>query len=222
MIMGVGVIAEKESGAAEDLVTRRGLYGDNEREMLRGFAAAMSQPKPSSNPAPPTQANSAVIMGLEPTKIGNSMLAAAETKSSDVDWFSMARFSGVEALSQLSRGGGSDSGSKSTSSGASFIEQLSNLHAKHADRDVALEFTARHIMAKCGAILMIAADSMELDGKSPGAYGLDSMIGVELRNWLFKELGLNIAFQDLLATTLTFRGLAVLVLDVHGIATVPR
>jgi acyl carrier protein len=72
-------------------------------------------------------------------------------------------------------------------------------------------------MAKCSAILMFPIESMEFDCKSPGAYGLDSMIGVELRNRLFKELGLNIAFQDLLATTLTFRALAAKVLEVHKI-----
>ncbi|KAK2596119.1 hypothetical protein QQS21_006466 [Conoideocrella luteorostrata] len=221
MILGVGVIAEKESGAAEDLVTRRGLYGDNEREMLRGFAAAMSQPKPSSSRLS-TQADAAVIMGLEPTKIGRSMQAASEAESADVDWFTTARFSAINALSRLLQGGSSSLRGDGSAGGASFIEKLSNLHAKHADPVVALEFTARHIIEKCSAILMTPTGSMELDGKSPGAYGLDSMIGVELRNWLFKELGLNIAFQDLLATTLTFRALAAMVLEVHGIAAVSK
>lgn len=217
MIMGVGVIAEKESQAAETLVSRRGLYGVNEREMLRGFAAAMSQPKPASSSELPTQANTAIIMGLEPTRIAKSMQTAGETENSDVDWFSSARFSTVKALAQFSSGGSSTGGQKKSNNGASFVEQLSNLHTKHADSVIALELTAHHIMAKCSAILMIPSESMELDGKSPGAYGLDSMIGVELRNWLFKELGLNIAFQDLLASTLTFRALAAMVLKVHNI-----
>jgi hypothetical protein len=64
---------------------------------------------------------------------------------------------------------------------------------------------------------MMSVEDFELEGPSIGAYGLDSMIGAELRNWLFKEFGLNIAFQDLLATTLTFKGLSMLILEGFGV-----
>ncbi|KAJ5617564.1 Acyl transferase/acyl hydrolase/lysophospholipase [Penicillium hordei] len=37
----------------------------------------------------------------------------------------------------------------------------------------------------------------------PCSYGVDSMIGAELRNWIFKELGLDISFQQLLGPSLT-------------------
>ncbi len=60
---------------------------------------------------------------------------------------------------------------------------------------------------------MIDLEDFELEGKSIRDYGLDSMIGAELRNWLFKELKLNIAFQELLSATLSFKGLAIRVLE---------
>ena len=46
-----------------------------------------------------------------------------------------------------------------------------------------------------------------------GSYGLDSMIGAEMRTWIFKEFGLDYPFQKLLAPTLTFRGLAQVVAE---------
>jgi len=59
--------------------------------------------------------------------------------------------------------------------------------------------------------LLIAAEDFDLDGPSVASYGLDSMIGAEMRNWLFKEFGLEVSFQDLLSPLLTFKGLAEMV-----------
>lgn len=43
------------------------------------------------------------------------------------------------------------------------------------------------------------------------------MIGVEMRTWIFKEFGLDYPFQKLLAPTLTFRGLAIVVAEKMGV-----
>ena len=67
---------------------------------------------------------------------------------------------------------------------------------------------ALHIMKRCPNILMTAVEDFDFDGKSIAAYGLDNMIGTELRNWLFKEFGLDMGFQTLLAPTLTFKVLS--------------
>lgn len=52
-------------------------------------------------------------------------------------------------------------------------------------------------MQRCAGILMLSVGDFALEGSSVGGYGLDSMIGAELRNWLFKTFGLNIPFQEL-------------------------
>ena len=80
-----------------------------------------------------------------------------------------------------------------------------------------IEAIALHIMKKCSSILMIAVEGFDLDGRSVAAYGLDSMIGAELRNWIFKEFGLDIGFQTLLAPTLTFKALSVMVGETLGV-----
>ncbi len=43
------------------------------------------------------------------------------------------------------------------------------------------------------------------------------MIGAELRNWLFKEFGLDMGFQTLLAPTLTFKALSMTVGETLGV-----
>ncbi|KAK7744551.1 Type I Iterative PKS [Cytospora paraplurivora] len=205
MVLGVGVVAESES--LEGQISRRGLYGADEREMLRSFAAAMSQPRPTpSTVSSIDQNHSAIIMGLEPARLGASLAAAANDELSDVSWFQDdARFTSLQSWVRATSG---ILGSKDavTSAGA-FIPQLYAIANKEGYAR-ALDITSAHIVHKCSAILLVPVDSFELDGKSVGAHGLDSMIGVELRNWLFKELRLNIPFQELLATTMTFRGLS--------------
>ncbi|KAJ5214139.1 hypothetical protein N7449_001308 [Penicillium cf. viridicatum] len=63
----------------------------------------------------------------------------------------------------------------------------------------------------------MSVEDFALEGSSVRGYGLDSMIGAELRNWLFKTFGLNIPFQELLSTALTFKGLSLLVLGALGV-----
>jgi len=47
------------------------------------------------------------------------------------------------------------------------------------------------------------------------------MIGAELRNWIFKELGLDIPFQQLLSPTLTIAKFAIEVCAKQGIMGEP-
>lgn len=48
-------------------------------------------------------------------------------------------------------------------------------------------------------------------------YGLDSMIGAELRNWIFKEYALDIPFQQLLGPTLMIKKFAIRVCANQGV-----
>lgn len=64
---------------------------------------------------------------------------------------------------------------------------------------------------------MLPEESFDINNKSVASYGLDSMIGAELRSWLFKEFGLDIGFQTLLGQTLTFTALANMVAEELGL-----
>lgn len=71
------------------------------------------------------------------------------------------------------------------------------IQAVHAVRE--------HFIAKLGRTLMLDIDEFEGNSRSIASYGVDIMIGAELRNWIFKELelGLNISFQQPLDSSLT-------------------
>jgi len=166
------------------------------------------------------QMDAAIVLGLDPTKLAGTWAAAeAEDMAVETSWMSDdARFSHLRQISDAVLGKDeSGGGAKKSGGGGGFAEQVADAHAS-GGFEAALVVTAGCIMTKCGSVLMLPADGFELDGRSVASYGLDSMVGAELRNWLFKELGLNIAFQDLLATTLSFRGLSKLVLDGFGIS----
>ena len=211
MVLGVGVVAENDF--LEDKIGRRGLYGVDEREMLRGFEAAMSQPTPSS-PSSVTHANSTIVMGLDPSRLAAALTAAAGADT-DIDWSLDPRFAQLQPLISAAAGG-AESTSGADGSGASFADQIIAT-ATSVGYEAAVQMAGKHIMAKCGSILILPADQFEFEGgRSVSSYGLDSMIGAELRNWLFKELRLNIAFQELLSAELGFRGLAEMVLGGLG------
>ncbi|MBZ6376328.1 MAG: acyl carrier protein [Kocuria palustris] len=56
---------------------------------------------------------------------------------------------------------------------------------------------------KLARMLMLDIDEFGEDNRCIASYGVDSMIGAELRNWIFKELGLDISFGQLLDPSLT-------------------
>jgi hypothetical protein len=60
-------------------------------------------------------------------------------------------------------------------------------------------------------------DEFDLEGKAIADYGLDGMIGAELRNWIFKEFATDIPFQKLLGSSFTITKLSALVCANHGI-----
>ncbi|KAJ2975101.1 hypothetical protein NUW58_g8450 [Xylaria curta] len=112
------------------------------------------------------------------------------------------------------QGHGGAGGSNGGATG--FAEQIATIAAEKGYTE-ALDKTAIYLMQKCATILMLPFETFKPNGPSIGDYGLDSMIGMEMRTWLFKDLGLNIAFQELLAVTMNFNNLAALVLAERGI-----
>ncbi|KUL88399.1 hypothetical protein ZTR_04915 [Talaromyces verruculosus] len=67
----------------------------------------------------------------------------------------------------------------------------------------AVQITSEYFTQKLSHLLVLDLDIFEPHTKAIADYGLDSMIGAELRNWIFKELGLDISFQRLLGPELT-------------------
>ena len=209
MILDVGVVAENDS--MEALISRKGMYGIDEKEMLRAFETAMIQPIPK--PGKATLPDAQIILGVEPPCLAPAVSSADPAA---VYWYNDARFAhvrrGVEDASSKTSG-------SSKGSGSGDFTGLVAAAQSEGGVDAAINVICDHIMKKCSGILMVPVESFEADDASIASYGLDSMIGAELRNWLFREFGLDIAFQQLLAGTLTFKGLSRAVADTLGVTS---
>ena len=196
MVLDVGVVAENET--IEMSLARKGLYGIDETEMLRGFEIAMCN---TSFYDSDENMDSQIIMGLEARELARSINS---TENVDPYWYNDARFCHVQAV--IASGDVQSGGSGSNSLAATIKE------ASSEGPEAIMMVIAKHIIKR-----MIPVDEFELDGPSLGSYGLDSMIGAEMRTWIFKEFGMDYPFQKLLAPTLTFKGPAEVVAEKMGL-----
>ena len=223
MVLDVGVVAEDDT--LETALLRKGLYGISEHEMLRGFEVAMSSPSSScSTPSSSSYCvddNHQLVMGMETHELGRA-ISAISNSNADLYWIGDARFCHVRAALERASDGsdGSSDNVNSGSKGESFAVTVEAARAA-GGAEAAIAAIAAYIAQRMSGILMIPADDFELDGPSLGSYGLDSMVGAEMRSWLFKEFGLDYPFQKLLARTLTFNALAGVVAAKMGIIGQP-
>jgi hypothetical protein len=205
MILEVGAVAETEGLEAK--IARKGFYGIGEREMLRGFETAMLQPAPKASESV-TLSDAQIILGIEPQFLANAIAAVGDP--SNIYWLNDARFSKVRrAIESAAQYSNPNSGN------GDFMGLVSA--AQQAGQDTAIKVIGDYLIKKCSGILMVPVSDFEFENGSIASYGLDSMIGAELRSWLFKEFGLDVSFQLLLAPNLTFRGLSIKVGEVLGV-----
>lgn len=92
-------------------------------------------------------------------------------------------------------------GSENSSAGGGSQSILSSLQGLEFIEVV--QAVREHFIAKLARILMLDMNGFEEGTRSISSYGVDSIIGAELRNWIFEELGLDISFQQLLGPSLT-------------------
>lgn len=195
MVLDVGVVAENSE--IEDALSRKAMYGIDERELLRGFETAMLQrPKDASA----TIGDAQIILGLEPAYLAKAIAAVGD--ADEAYWYQDARFAHLRAVVEDIR---SSAGSNSARAG-SFIQELEAVRANGPA--AILDAISGHIAKKLSAMLLIPVEDFAFEGTSISVYGIDSMIGADLRNWLFKLFGLEMSFQTLLAPKMTILALA--------------
>ena len=184
MVLGVGVVAENLE--LEDALKRKGMYGIDEEHLLGAFEVAIiEQQRPG--------AADHIVVGLDPAQLHKAISEAGE----DVDsfWTEDPRFKTIVHAMQ------SESSDASGASASQTI--LSTIKGDDISPAEAIQAVKEHFIAKLARILMLAVENFEEDGKSVASYGIDSMIGAELRTWIFKELAIDIPFQQLLGPSLT-------------------
>ncbi|GKT65222.1 polyketide synthase [Colletotrichum tofieldiae] len=199
MVLGVGVVAENED--LEDALTRKGMYGIDEEHLLRSFEIAIREQQ-----RPKTEGGiDHLVIGLDPHLLADAMNSAG---TSEAFWMVDPRF---RTLTHHVRSGPAAGGAEG---GAGLLASL----LAAATGPEAVLAAREAIEGKLGRMLLLDADAFGDLAQSVASYGIDSMIGAELRNWLFKEFGLDIPFQQLLGPSLTPTKLAEQICASHGIA----
>ena len=207
MVEDVGVVAENSDIA--DSLTRKNPFGIDEREMLVAFEAAIIQGEPSAGATTPQIGDAQLVLGLEP----EAMAVAMESLDmSDAYWLHDARLASVrEALDVIAANSGVHS---QDGVGAGFVATLAG-----KSEGEALEAIGVHIVGRTARILGMHPEQFKMKEASVASHGVDSMIGVELQSWLFKELGLQVGIQVISNPNTTFASLAKMVVEHAGDVT---
>jgi hypothetical protein len=190
--MVLGVGVVAENTEIEDGLKRKGMYGIDEEHLLQSFEAGISS---NTLTSPPDH----VVVGLDPFKLQQAVNDSVVT---DAFW------------TEDSRSSADDS-----SSGASK-SILSSIKAAATPAE-AIALINDHFVEKLSRMLMLNPDDVDPEVGSISSYGIDSMIGAELRNWIFKEFKMDMPFQQLLGPTLTITKFADRVCVVEGIIEEP-
>ncbi|KAF3914512.1 hypothetical protein AA313_de0207920 [Arthrobotrys entomopaga] len=207
MVLDVGVVAE--NAGIEEALSRKAMYGIDEKELLRGFETAML--KRPSNASTPSLGDAQIILGLEPANLA-SAIAASNSAPEDAYWYADARFSHLRSIVE-SIIASTDSGASSTE--RTFAQELKTSLA--LGTEAILKIVSSHIAKKLSSMLLIPVEELAFEGTSLAIYGLDSMIGADLRNWLFKQFGLEMSFQTLLSPNMSIVTLALSVAEHLGL-----
>lgn len=110
-------------------------------------------------------------------------------------WAQDPKLSILACLSRLAEAGASDPSQATEISTASEVRQSNSPEAAEA-------IIVKAVLQKLSSILMRPAE--ELDPSAPiHAYGLDSLVAIEVRNWITRELEANLQILEILASDST-------------------
>lgn len=186
MVLDVGYIAEH--AALEEGIRRKGIYGIDEEHLLASFDVSMATQR-NKNPV------DHIVLGLDPAKLQKSINHSSAT---DVFWKEQARFKAITHVI--------DSAS-SEAVGESGKSLLSSIKSAATPAEATI-IVRDHTIKKLSQLLLVDSHEFDPDSKAIADYGLDSMIGTDLRNWIFREFGIDIPFQQLLDPSLTITNFA--------------
>lgn len=189
MVLGVGYVSDHPE--IEEGLTRKGLYGIDEDELLEGFEKAISSQTFCTH-----SRLEQIIIGLDPSRLAK---AIGNKQTTDAFWLSYGRLSHVrnnlETLQSKSQGGKGSGGG-----------DILNTLREATSEEVAVQLATAHVIEKLSRMLLVAAEEFE-SSKTVSAYGLDSMIGAEFRNSLFKDFGVDVSYQQLMGPSMSLSAL---------------
>jgi len=179
MVLEVGFVSQNET--IEHGIARSGIHGINEKEFIDLMATAMlSAPQPSWTMDP--EANHFLVSGLEPSKL------ASDLDVNGFRYWKQPRIGplavAIEARNMTSSGG--------SSAAAARFDQPAIKEA---------------VIAKFAKTFMVPTEDID-ESKPLVAFGMDSMIGIALRNWVFSTYQIDVPTSDFMGPLLTAETLA--------------
>jgi hypothetical protein len=213
MVEDVGVVAE--NAAIAQSLARRNPFGVDEREMLQAFEAAIVAQQLQHNNNNNNNNNSGgeeggaaqIVLGLEPEAIVAAM-DGADLSSDTYYWARDPRLSLVReelgaVLAASSGTGGEGGGGQDRHGSGGFVATLAGKPEAEMLQDI-----SAHIVARTARILGMQPEQFAVEDASVASQGIDSMIGVELQSWLFREFGLRVSIGVISNPNTTFAELA--------------
>lgn len=187
-VTGVGYIECESAGRLaakqhqERLLTRSGVLAMSEGDLHQLFAEAVVCGQPSGDDVPVSTVNSEIISGLAPITTEQAKEAFRATN---------AKFSLLIREPGHGANAPADSGAVASVSVRQLLEGVTTLQGV---RKVLLGA----FKAKLKALMFLAASETVSDTAPLVDLGVDSLVGVEMRSWFLKELGVDVPVMKIL------------------------
>ncbi|KAI5803496.1 hypothetical protein DFH27DRAFT_513489 [Peziza echinospora] len=199
MVTEVGYISERAE--REQGLVRAGLYGIPEAEFLMAMELAMSNSKRpvldghvfAGDPC----ANSYFLMGMEPIRL-KEMYKAGFTGIGY--WKKDARFSVItNELQTYLEGGASITKQQTAMEKLRAAARAQQEGGGYGSLEVVKVLMERIFYEQLANLLLLGSVEQLDTGRTAAEYGMDSIIGAELRHWMHRELGVEMTHLELLS-----------------------
>ncbi|KAJ5724992.1 polyketide synthase [Penicillium malachiteum] len=182
LIMDVGYVAE--NAETQENLKRWGFVGIPEQELLNILRGSISTAKPSSDNDTPFQLT---------TGLGTGGVIQANLGGEFPYYFHDARFSHLRNVDINSAvlAGASGNSNKEVRSLYVQLEHAKTLEA-------AREIIGAAFLEKVSKLLLVSVDDIN-PSKALHEYGVDSLVAVEIRNWVFHAARSNVSVFDILS-----------------------
>ncbi|KAF7188114.1 Highly reducing polyketide synthase pks5 [Pseudocercospora fuligena] len=196
MVVGIGYVEEHE--ASEVALRRNGMYGIDMAEFLRNLELACRRKEMDKVIDEFDKcAVSNIITGMDPTRIARN--------SSKTIWQRDARLRHfLQALDDASE---TNKGTRDTTHADTDLPDSNLEKARELGLTALREEVTRLVVDRIAQFVMVSPNQID-PARTLSTYGMDSMIGAELRAWLRRSFKVDVPFMALLDQNLTFVGLA--------------
>lgn len=175
MILGVGFVAENVE--AIDNLKNWGFIGIREEEFHLMLASAITGTGKAGAPIP-----AQIITGL-----GTGGMIK-QSGANEPFWFSDAKFAHMRLVDTQSDAQESHDGSQSLHA---LLHQVTSLPE-------AADVVCKALTEKLAKSMMMAIEDLD-PSKPVNTYGVDSLVAVELRNWVFREVEADVSVFEILS-----------------------